>query len=395
MAAQLVLLPVGYADVPGVVGDSVSAPRLLLFVTEDWYFCSHRLPLAMAARMVGYEVTVLTRVRDHGSKIRNAGIRLIPFEIQRSGMNPLRELHTLWRLVRVYRRERPDLVHHVAMKPVLYGSLAARLAGIRHVVNALAGLGWLFTSKGTQANAIQRLLRRASRFLLARGFILVQNPDDAELISQMGIDRSRIRRIAGSGVNLDHFHPVPEPAGVPVVVLPARLLWDKGVGEFVDAARKLLAKGIKGRFVLAGEPDPANPASVSDEQLAAWVGEGAIEYAGWQDDMPNMLAQSHIVCLPSYREGLPKSLIEAAAAGRPIVSTDVPGCREVVGNGDNGLLVPARDPQALSEALGKLIADPSLRRRMGERGRLRAEAEFGLDAVIAQTLALYREALST
>ena len=373
----------------------MSAPRLLFFVTEDWYFCSHRLPLAIAARMAGFEVTVLTRVRDHASKIRDAGIRLIPFEIQRSGMNPLRELHTLWRLVHVYRRERPDLVHHVAMKPVLYGSLAARLAGIRHVVNALAGMGWLFTSKGTHANAIQRLLRRASRFLLARGFILVQNPDDAELISQMGIDQSRIRRIAGSGVNLDHFHPVPEPAGVPVVVLPARLLWDKGVGEFVDATRKLRAQGINARFVLAGEADPANPASISDEQLATWISEGAIEYAGWRDDMPIVLAQSHIVCLPSYREGLPKSLIEAAAAGRPIVSTDVPGCREVVGNGDNGLLVPARDPQALSEALGKLIANPSMRRRMGERGRLRAEAEFGLDAVIAQTLALYREALST
>lgn len=373
----------------------MSGPKLLYFVTEDWYFCSHRLPLAKAAQMAGFEVTVLTRVRDHGSMIRDAGLRLIPLEIERSGMNVMRELQTLWRLARIYRQERPDLVHHVAMKPVAYGSLAARLAGVPHVVNALAGMGWLFTSRGNRASAIKGMLRRAFGFLLARGIVLVQNPDDAELLARMGINRSRVRRIAGSGVDLDHFHPVPEAQGVPVVVLPARLLWDKGVGEFVDAARRLRAQGIKARFILAGEPDLANPASIPIEQLAAWVSEGAIECTGWQDDMPDLLARSHIVCLPSYREGLPKSLIEAAAAGRSIVTTDVPGCREVVRDGDDGLLVPAHDSQALSEAIGKLISDPQLRQRMGERSRLRAEAEFGLETIIAQTLAVYREALST
>lgn len=365
--------------------------RLLYFVTEDWYFCSHRLPLAIAARDGGYDVTVVTRVREHGEAIRAAGLRLEPFEIARSGMNPWRELLTLVRLVALYRRVRPDIVHHVAMKPVLYGSLAAYLIGVRGVINALAGMGWLFTSAAGGARVLKHGVRMVLGRLLARGIALVQNPDDAELLARLGVPRETVRRIAGSGVDLVRFQPTPEPEGIPVIVLPARLLWDKGVGEFVEAARLLRSRGAAARFVLAGDPDPANPASISTRQVEDWVREGVVEHMGWMNDMPRVLAQAHIVCLPSYREGLPKSLIEAAASGRPIVTTDAPGCREVVDDGVHGFCVPPRDAHALADALARLIADLAMRTRMGDAARKRAEREFGLPAIIAQTLTLYEE----
>lgn len=368
--------------------------KLLYFVTEDWYFCSHRLLHAVAARNAGYDVMVVARVREHGVAIREAGLTLVPFEMARSGMNPMRELFTLVRLAVLYRRIRPDIVHHVAMKPVLYGSLAAYLVGVRGVINALAGMGWLFTSGGSRTRLLKRGVRLMLGRLLARGIALVQNPDDAKLLARLGVPRGNIRCIVGSGVDLVCFHPMPEPDGKVVVVLPARLLWDKGVGEFVEAARLLRSRGVAARFVLVGDPDPANPASISTRQIEDWVHDGAVEHMGWTNDMPDVFAQAHIVCLPSYREGLPKALIEAAAAGRPIVTTDVPGCREVVDDGVQGFCVPPRDVHALAGALATLVADPALRVRMGQEARSRAEREFGLDGVIAQTLALYEEVAS-
>ena len=365
--------------------------RLLYFVTEDWYFCSHRLPHAIAARTAGYDVTVVTRVREHGEVIRAAGLRLEPFEIARSGMNPLRELFTLLRLIALFRRVRPDIVHHVAMKPVLYGSLAAYLAGVPGVINAVTGMGWLFTSAGDRVRLVKRAVRVALGRLLSKGIALVQNPDDAELLARLGVPRGNIRRIAGSGVDLTRFYQTPEPAGTPVIVLPARLLWDKGVGEFVEAARILKSRGVEARFVLVGDPDPANPTSISKKQIEDWVREEVVEYTAWTNDMPSVLANAHIVCLPSYREGLPKALIEGAASGRPIVATDVPGCRDVVRNGVHGFCIPPRDSNALAVALARLVSDPALRARMGAAARKRAEQEFGLEAVIVQTLEVYGE----
>lgn len=366
--------------------------KLLFFVTEDYYFVSHRLALAVAAQAAGYEICVVTRVRESGDIIRRAGLRLIPFENARGGLNPLRELSTAWRLVRLYWHEQPDLVHHVAMKPILYGSLAARVATHAGIVNAVAGMGWLFTSSGGVARWLRPFVRWTLRRALRTGIALVQNPDDARLVAELGVRRSQIRQIPGSGVDLQQFQPHPTPEGVPVVVLPARLLWDKGVCEFVAAARMLRQKGVKARFLLAGEPDPFNPSSVGAGRLSEWVNEGVVEYLGWVADVPALLAQCHIVCLPSYREGLPKALIEAAAAGKPIVATDVPGCREVVRDGDNGLLVPRRDAAALAVALARLIENSHLREEMGARSRARAEKEFGLDSAIKRTLALYEEA---
>lgn len=373
---------------------AASRPILLFFVTEDYYFVSHRLPVALAAKRAGYDVRVATQVRHSGDVIEHAGLRLIPFKNARSSLNPFTELLTLFRLIRLYRRERPSIVHHVALKPVLYGTIAARLAGTPRVINAVAGMGWLFTSGAGLARWLKPLVRRALRPVLKSGVALVQNPDDARLLEQFGVPKSRIRLIAGSGVDLQLFHPHAHSNEVPIVVLPARLLWDKGVGDFVAAARALRRQGIKARFVLAGEPDPANPATIHPDQVSSWAHEGVIENRGWVVDMPALLAESDVVCLPSYREGLPKSLIEAAAAGRPIVTTDVPGCREVVRHGDNGLLVQAGDIDALAHALESLIENPDLRSRMGARGRIRAEQEFGLDAVLQQTLALYRETVA-
>jgi glycosyltransferase involved in cell wall biosynthesis len=364
---------------------------VLLFVTEDWYFVSHRLALAVEAQAAGYAVSVVTRVRDHGDVIRRSGIRLLPFEIERSRTNPFADFGTLLRLVRLYRRERPDLVHHVAMKPVLYGSIAARLAGNPPAINALAGMGWVFTSGTGGARWLKPFVRYALRKLLASGIALVQNTDDEALLVGMGVPTSGIRRIAGSGVDLQQFRPQALPNEVPIIVLPARLLWDKGVGEFVAAARQIRESNVKARFILAGDPDPLNPASVSVNQVSAWTREGIVEHAGWVVDMPKLLASCDIVCLPSYREGLPKSLIEAAAAGKPIVTTDVPGCRAAVTDGDNGILVPARDMTSLASALRRLILDRELRERMGRRGRIRAEQEFDLNIVVRDTLALYAE----
>jgi glycosyltransferase involved in cell wall biosynthesis len=363
--------------------------KLLFFVTEDWYFVAHRLALAVAAKEAGYAVSVVTRVRKHGEIIRAAGLMLIPFENSRRSLNPFGELWTLLRLTRLSLRERPDVVHHIAIKPVLYGSIAARIARTPRVINALAGMGWLVTTGG-MTRWLKPVVRRALGLMLRSGTVLVENPDDARTLVRMGVPEGRIRRLAGSGVDLQRFAPHAEPDGVPVVLLSARLLWHKGVGEFVAAARLLKERGISARFLLAGEPDLGNAAAIPREQIDKWVAEGVVEYLGWVADMPRLLASSCIVCLPSYYgEGIPMALIEAAAAGRPIVTTDMPGCREAVRNGDNGLLVPPRNAPALAEALTRLILDSKLRREMGCRGRQRAEQEFGAAKIIAQTLELY------
>ena len=369
-------------------------PKLLFLVTEDWYFCSHRLPLARAAKAAGYEVVVATRVSAHAEAIRAEGFKLVPIGLRRSGRNPWRELKAILEIVGIYRRERPDLVHHVALKPVLYGAIAARLAHVPAVVNALAGLGFVFASASRKARLLRPWVVGALRLSVdADGSALImQNPDDRKMLVEAGIVKAaRIRLIRGSGVDIRRFAPSPEPAGTPLVMLPSRLLWDKGVGEFVAAAGLLRERGAEARFALVGDGDPGNPATIPEGRLRAWQAEGAVEWWGRREDMPAVLASSHVVCLPSYREGLPKVLLEAAACGRPLVATDVPGCREIVIDGGNGLLVPPRDAPALAEAIGRLIKEPGLRADMGRRGRELVEAQFSEERVVAQTLAVYRE----
>jgi glycosyltransferase involved in cell wall biosynthesis len=375
----------------------MTRPRLLYLVTEDWYFCSHRLPLAAAARDAGFDVSVATRVRDHADEIRRAGVEPIPIGLSRRSLNPFRELGALREIVRIYRTVKPDIVHHVALKPVIYGSLAARLAGGPAVVNALAGLGYVFSSRDRTARLVRPAVEAVFRALLDRpaSRLIVQNPDDlAFLVGERVISPDRAALIRGSGVDTRRFVPAPEPAGPPLVVLPARMLRDKGVFEFVAAAERLKAEGVAARFALVGDPDPDNPASIPEATLKRWADGGAVEWWGWREKMVEVFQQCHLVCLASYREGLPKALIDAAACGRAIVTCDVPGCREVVRDGENGLLVPPRDGAALATALRRLIGDPKLRRAMGERGRALAVAEFSVERVIEQTLGLYRELLA-
>ncbi len=372
-------------------------PRLLLVVTEDWYFASHRLALARAARRSGYDVAVATRVDRCAETIRREGARLIPISLRRSGRNPLREAGAIAELTRLYRREAPDIVHHVALKPVLYGSLAAKLAGVPAVVNAMAGLGFVFIAGGVTGSLRRAAMRQALRLALMgeNSRTVFQNSADLEEFVSGGLlprDRTVLIR-GGSGVDLGVFRPCPEPAGPPVALLPARMLWDKGVGEFVAAARRLRAAGVAARFALVGASDADNPAAAPAGVIEEWRREGCVEVWGHRDDMPAVFASSAVVCLPSYREGCPKALLEAAACGRAIVTTDVPGCRDIVRDGENGRLVAPRDAAALSRALAELLSDAGLRARMGLRGREIAVAEFSEESVVSQTLLVYARLL--
>jgi glycosyltransferase involved in cell wall biosynthesis len=379
--------------------DSGRRPKLLFLVSEDWYFASHRLPLAIAAKAEGFEVAVATRLNGSQAHraIEAAGVRVIPIAFERTRLGVLDEGRTIAALIRLYRAERPDIVHQVAIKPVIYGSLAARVAGVPGVVNAVMGLGYVFSSNDAKA----RVLRLAVRPMLGAALkgpntrVIVQNRDDLSLFSREGLSDSRqMRLIRGSGVDPAHYSVERTPGEVPMVVLPARLLRDKGVLEFADAAAKLKDRGVKARFVICGAPDPLNPASLTDDDIAALGRAGDVELWGWQKDMGPVWRQADLVCLPSYREGLPKALLEAAASGLPVVATDVPGCREIVRPGENGWLVPARDGRALADALAEALASEGLRRRYGRRGREMVEQEFALPLVARQTIDLYRELLA-
>ena len=368
--------------------------KLLFLVTEDWYFCSHRLPPARAALAAGYDVVVATRVERRSEEITSEGFKLVALGLRRRSSNPIQEFAAVIEIIKLYWRERPDIVHHVALKPVLYGSFAALLLRRPAVVNAMAGMGFLFTSSRRSAGLLRAVVSRIFRVLLnaGRNVLILQNPDDVTMLVAGGlVEPSRVRLIRGSGVNTERFHPAPEPEGTPVVMLASRMLWDKGVGEFVAAAKELRGRGVIARFVLVGDGDADNPASIPDAQLKAWHDGGVVECWGRCDDMPAAFAQAHIVCLPSYREGLPKVLLEAAACGKPLVATDAPGCREIVRHNENGLLVPLRDATALAQAIERLLVDSALRLAMGKRGREMVETEFSEDHVARQTLAVYQE----
>lgn len=377
---------------------TADTPRrsLVFLVTEDWYFCLHWMHIAVAARSAGFRVTVITRVADDGDRIRAAGLELIPFDLRRKSRNPFRALVDLLRIVKLYRALKPDMLQHITMKPVLFGSLAARLAGVPAVINTVAGLGYLFSSSDRFARTARPFVTLAYRVALAsrRHRLIVQNHDDLDFFVRVtGVDARRAHLIRGVGVDTTRFHPGPEPGGVPLVLMPARMLRDKGIHEFVAAARLLRERGVAVRLAVAGDRDPSNPASVSEQQLYDWAAEDLVDLLGWQSDMAPLYRAAHVVALPSYREGLPTALTEAAACGRPIVTCDVPGCREVVIDGENGILVPPRDAEALASAIARLAADPALRRRMGHRGRARAEAEFSVERIVAATLAVYAEAI--
>jgi glycosyltransferase involved in cell wall biosynthesis len=375
----------------------MTKPKLLYVVTEDWYFVSHRLHLIEAAREAGFDVAVATRVNDDGARIRDAGFRVHPIPFKRSTMSPFVAASEMLKLRSLYAAERPDIVHHVALKPVVLGSLAARGLPIRGIVNAVAGLGTAFASRGLASMALRVPLRGALRAALNRPNtrVIVQNADDLEELTTSGLaDPAHIRLIKGSGVDLAAFDVGMPPPGPPLVVLPARLIGLKGVFEFVAATRILRAHGIVARFALVGAPDRHNATSVSEAQLDAWRDEGAVEVWGYRRDMPGVLKEATIVCLPTYyREGMPKALLEAAAAHRAIVTTDVAGAREIVRNGTAGWLVPPRDAVALAAALGDAIANSGKREAFAEAAYADAVAFYDARRIAQQTIDVYLELL--
>ncbi|MBG0792647.1 glycosyltransferase family 4 protein [Methylocystis sp. H62] len=371
--------------------------KVILFANTDWYLYNFRRSLAAALRDAGHDLLLVSPPGPYGEKLRAAGFRWIPAPMERMSLNPLRELALLSWLWRLMRKERPDIVHTFTIKCAVYGGLIARLVKAGRL-NSVTGMGYVFISDSFKAQLLRPLLRLLMRAAFGgdRASLILQNHDDVQLFEKVGIvPLEQIRLVRSSGVDCSRFLPPndePASVGEPLrIVFAARMLWDKGVGELVEAARLLKSESRRLRFVLAGDPDPGNPAAIAEETLLGWQAEGLVEWLGHVSDMPTLLADAGIVVLPSYREGLPKSLIEAAACARPLITTDAPGCREVVTHGVNGLLVPVRNAEALARAIAMLQDDPELARRLGEAARVKALIEFDERVVIAQTLAVYHE----
>jgi len=377
--------------------------KLLLFANTEWYLYNFRRSLALALRDAGHEVVCVSPPGEFGERLRALGLRWVPAPMQRTSLNPLREVVLLRWLRRLVAQEHVDLVHNFTIKCAVYGSLAARLArrapGVPARINAVAGMGYVFISDDLKA----RVLRPVVRSLMRTAFdgegarLILQNPDDVALFEGARlVDHRNVRLIQGSGVDCERFRPQERRApasGRFRVLLAARLLWDKGVGEYVEAARELRAQGRPIDFVLAGDSDPGNPAAVDEARIRAWADEGLIEWRGHVDDMPALFHSVDAMVLPSYREGLPKALIEAGACGLPLVTTDVPGCREVVLDCIDGLVVPVRDARALAAAISRLHDDTALRQRLGIAARERVISQFDERIVLRRTLEVYRELL--
>jgi glycosyltransferase involved in cell wall biosynthesis len=371
-------------------------PKTLIFLlTEDWFFASHFLQRGLAAKAAGWRVVLVAHESAATVAIRAAGIEVVPVPFIRRRLNPFAELAFMLHLARVYRRLKPDLVHHIALKPIVIGGVAARLAGVRAIINAPVGLGFVFSSDRLLAKILKPLVSLGLRLTLTpRGAkVIFENPDDLAALTAAGMVRPEAAfLIRGAGVDITAFAPAPEPPPPVRVILIARMIREKGVADFAAAAR--LLKGLA-EFVLVGAPDPGNPNTVTEAELRGWEAEGILTWLGPRRDIADLLRGAHIACQPStYREGLPKSALEAMAAGKPLVATNIPGCREAVVDGVTGFLVPPRDPQALAAALRRLIEDPSLRQKMAVAARARAVEQFSDAIICQQTLLVYEAAVS-
>jgi glycosyltransferase involved in cell wall biosynthesis len=373
------------------------ARRKVLFVVNDaGFFRSHRLRLAQEALARGFESVVACGESTGEKALEGLGIRCRVFALSRSGLNPLRDLKTFLALVRIYRDEAPDIVHHVTIKPVIYGTLASRVVRVPAVVNAIPGMGFVFTQRGFTARVVRSLVNLLYRVALSHDNMrfIFQNREDLQgFVEHTVIPEQLTYLIRGSGIDLNEFPCTPEPPEPVTFVLVARMLSDKGIREFVAAARRVRLLQPNWRFQLVGGVDRGNPSSLTEMELKAWHAEGVVEWLGQRSDVRVFLGRSHVVCLPSYREGLPKSLLEASAMGRPMIASNVPGCREVVRDGITGLLVEPRDSTALADAMLRLGQDPVLRRRLGKAARERAEALYSIEDVVRDTFLIYEELL--
>lgn len=374
--------------------------KFVFYANTDWYLYNFRLSTARQLQAHGHEVVMLSPPGDYGPRFADLGFRWVALEMHRASLNPLREARTLRHLTRVLRAERPDMLHNFTVKCAVYGALAARAAGVPAVVNAVAGMGYVFTSNQPQALMLRPVVKLLMRGTLAGGHsrLILQNPDDADAFLRARlVPEQKIRVIRSSGVDLTRFNPPPrdEQSRPLRVLLAARLLWEKGIGEYVEAARQLRAQGRAVECLLAGMPDHGNPRSATHEQVERWHCEGLVRWLGHVEDMPSLLREVDVMVLPSYyREGVPKSLIEGAACGLAIVTTNLAGCREVVSeDGADGLHVRPRDPAHLAQCLARLDDDRLLVRRLGERARHKAMADFDERMVIRRTIEVYDELL--
>jgi glycosyltransferase involved in cell wall biosynthesis len=372
-------------------------PRLLIVVNSIYFFLSHRLPIAEAAMARGFEVHVAGEFEQpsEAAELRMRGIHFHELETARGSVRVGRGLRLALRLLRLYRRIRPDIVHHVTAKPVIFGSLAARLMPRMAVVNAVSGLGYAFASRDLLARFLKLPMRTAYRVSMTgrRTHGIFQNETDAATVMGYRKKTPQTHIIGGSGVDLRRFQPTPEPRSAPTILLPARMLRDKGVIEYCEAASLVMRKVPSARFLMAGRLDRGNPAALSYSEVEGLCRTHGVVWLGESAEMPELMAAAHVICLPSYREGAPKALIEACASARAIVTTNVPGCSSVVVDGVNGLLVPPRDSRRLADGIERLLADDELRARMGGEGRKRAESLFGVNAVVQCTLSIYQQAL--
>ncbi|QQQ30507.1 glycosyltransferase family 4 protein [Chryseobacterium indoltheticum] len=364
----------------------------------DWFFISHRLCIAQQACKQGWNVYVACEDTGRSSEIKVDGINFINFKFSRSGINPIKEIKTLRQFYKIYKTVNPDVVHHITLKPVTYGSIISKLLNIKGVVNAVSGLGYNFT--GDRQGIIQKMMISLMRFGFNRSNVTVifQNADDQKALKDLNIisDNNSIVRIKGSGVDLNQFSESPFPSFDRIkVLLPIRMLWDKGVKELREASELLKDKyKNKLQIILSGLADEDNKAGVPASYLNDWQDKDFVLWVGYQKNMVQIYQDSHIVILPSYREGMPKTLIEACAVGRPIITTDAIGCRECVDEGVNGFKVPVYSIKELADAIEKLLLHPDLIKTMGRESRLKAEKEFDVNQVIEKHLKIYSNFLN-
>ncbi len=372
--------------------------KILFFVNQLSFFVSHRLPIAESLLANGFNVIVaygqLGQSDIDLEVLEQKGFETKYIPIHRGKISLIKDLKTCFYIWKFFKIAKPDIVHLITIKPYLYGGIISRLLGVKGLVTAVSGLGTLFINKDLKSRLIRFLL--TPFFKLAFNHlnqkIILQNRDDIKLLIDWGVlNLSKVKLIKGSGVKLENFTNLDEHDGIPAVCFAARLLRDKGVYEFISAAKLLKKRGVKAKFFLAGDLDADNPSGLKISDLNKIKKEGNVKILGYQKDIAKLYAKSHIICLPSYREGLPKSLIEAAAASRAVVTTDVPGCRDVIIPKITGLLVPVKDEKALADAIQWLIENPKERINMGKKGRILAEKEFSIQKVVEDHLEIYQQ----
>lgn len=369
--------------------------KILLVANTDWYLFRFRLLLAQHLRSQGMEVVFVSPKGQYVEKIKENGFRWAEWYVGRQTINPFGELKSILSLISILKKEQPSLIHLHTIKPVLYGSFAARFVKLTSIVRSITGRGYVFLGNDLRAKFLRPLVKVIYRLMLNVDFgaTIFENQTDRQFfLDESLIHPNRSHVVEGVGVDTDYYSPLPEPEGALSVLLAGRLLWDKGIGVFVEAARQLKQK-MDVRCILVGETDPGNPASIEPTVVQQWVSEGVVEWWGWQTDMRTVFSSCHLVALPSMGEGIPTILLEAASSARAIVATNVPGCRDVVQDGVNGLLVPPNDANALASALAMLLLDPLLRSKMSKQARLLAEQRFASKHIITQTQKLYLELL--